>query len=340
MSRQASPAYEQGCSIHLENVSDDRFLQDRLTMEAKFFAFVLPVITGTLVNMFILVIITCLRIFRFKQHLFLCNMAFADLLLAVVCGILNMHKEGLIKFPYDASASSMCAIMAFAELSAQTVMVFGQASASFERFIVIVLPFQAQRLWTRETSGGIILVCWLVAFGVGTLGPAFVEHQCIEFTDTRATATLILLFSVPFALMMVFYGTICWRLWRTCNSCNLTHFCPLTYRNSNESSRSTLERLVEPRGNNFYPLNRLVNEGTIESRRRVIKMLIMVLFVFFVCWSPKLMLDVKNADVEASGAVEAASLAMGYASSLLVVLIGCRKWSTFSSTIVSLHSNC
>ncbi|KFD49419.1 hypothetical protein M513_09686 [Trichuris suis] len=315
MSRQKAPIYEHGCSLQLDNVSDDRFLQDWLTMEAKFFAFILPVITGILVNVLILTIILCCRTFHFKQHLFLCNMAFADLLLAAVCGIINMHKEGLTNFSYGTRTSSMCAVMAFAELSAQTVMVFGQASASFERFLVIVMPFQAQRLWTRETSGAIILICWLAAFTVGTLGPILVEHQCIEFTDTRggnhiwhycsvragyyltlSKVRLIFLFSIPFALMMVFYGTICWRLWRTCTRFSVARFSPLSYHSSIESKRSIAERLLSPLHRMSNSSNRFGDVGVIESRRRVIKMLIMVLLVFFVCWSPKLLLDVKNAE--------------------------------------------
>ncbi|CDW53189.1 7 transmembrane receptor [Trichuris trichiura] len=319
MSRQEVAIYEQVCSQKLDNVSDERYLVG-LTMEAKFFAFVLPVITGILLNVLILAIVLCCRAFHFKQHLFLCNIAFADLLLAAICGIINMDVEGLMNSSHGARTWSICALMAFAEMSAQAVMVFGQACASFERFLVIVLPFQAHRLWTRETSGGIILICWLAAFFVGTLGPILVDRQCIEFTDTRrghhiwyycgvrdgyrltlSKVRLIFLFSIPFALMMVFYGTVCWRLWRTCTQYGVTQFSRLSYHSSIESRRSIAERLLAPRQRMSNSSNRFGVVGVIESRRRVIKMLIMVLLVFFVCWSPKLVFDVKNAECADSG---------------------------------------
>ncbi|KRX57571.1 Substance-K receptor, partial [Trichinella sp. T9] len=329
----SSWGFEDSCGLHAENVSEERF-QDSLTIGAKVVAFVVPCFLGMFINGAILTVILWSRMFRTKAYLFLANMTVADLFLAAIYGSIQINKEGVFQSHHHGSSNypvaTECQFQAYIEIAVQSVMILCQTAASFERFVIIVLPFQAQRFWTSRMSQSIVAICWVASLLIGFIGPT---SECISLTDTGgrrhviyycgvrqdsyllvSKIRLVVLFLIPFTLMCIFYGSVCYILWRSydklhARQVNEMHEFAARFSLAEPDERSTvvsldrystLDRLL---GSNNT--SRLLPEGTrkhmymnpqaVKSRRRVIKLLISILLVFMLCWAPKLILDIYNA---------------------------------------------
>ncbi|KRX99692.1 Substance-K receptor [Trichinella pseudospiralis] len=227
--------FEESCGLHAENVTQERF-QDSLNVWAKVVAFVLPCFIGMLINGAILTVILWSRMFRTKAYLFLANMTVADLFLAAIYGAIQINKEGVFHTEHSNTlpVGTECQFQAYVEIAIQSVMILCQTAASFERFVIIVLPFQAQRFWTSRMSQSIVAICWVASLLIGFIGPIFVTSECISLTDTGgqrhviyycgvrhgyyllvSKIRLVVLFLIPFTLMCIFYGSVCYILWRS-----------------------------------------------------------------------------------------------------------------------------
>ncbi|KRY88209.1 Cholecystokinin receptor [Trichinella pseudospiralis] len=332
--------FEESCGLHAENVTQERF-QDSLNVWAKVVAFVLPCFIGMLINGAILTVILWSRMFRTKAYLFLANMTVADLFLAAIYGAIQINKEGVFHTEHSNTlpVGTECQFQAYVEIAIQSVMILCQTAASFERkmfthrFVIIVLPFQAQRFWTSRMSQSIVAICWVASLLIGFIGPIFVTSECISLTDTGgqrhviyycgvrhgyyllvSKIRLVVLFLIPFTLMCIFYGSVCYILWRSydklhARQVNEMHEFVARFSLAETDERSTvvsldrystLDRLLGsnntgrllPEGNRKHMY---MNPQAVKSRRRVIKLLISILLVFMLCWAPKLILDIYNA---------------------------------------------
>ncbi|KRY52930.1 Tachykinin-like peptides receptor 86C [Trichinella britovi] len=278
----SSWGFEDSCGLHAENVSEERF-QDSLTIGAKVVAFVVPCFLGMFINGAILTVILWSRMFRTKAYLFLANMTVADLFLAAIYGSIQINKEGVFQSHHHGSSNYPVA-----------------TECQFQAYIEIAVQSTSECISLTDTGGRrhVIYYC-----GVR-------QDSYLLVSKIR----LVVLFLIPFTLMCIFYGSVCYILWRSydklhARQVNEMHEFAARFSLAEPDERSTvvsldrystLDRLL---GSNNT--GRLLPEGTrkhmymnpqaVKSRRRVIKLLISILLVFMLCWAPKLILDICNA---------------------------------------------
>ncbi|XP_013785416.2 tachykinin-like peptides receptor 99D [Limulus polyphemus] len=176
----------------------------------------------------------------------------------------------------------MCKINGFTQMTCLTSSVLTLTAISCDRFVAILFPFRARI--TKQRTGVVITVIWLVALAVATPFLVYREYFQIQWKDFSQahcdeswppsmdydeslqkcvttypskqlyyTFVAVILFFLPVAIMTTAYFLIIWRLW---------------------VSEVPGER---------NPVNVEVQH---RSKKRVIKLVCIVLIAFVACWLP------------------------------------------------------
>jgi len=202
------------------------------------------------------------------------NMAVADVFYTIIA-VPPMYFEvfQLYDWCFDSHINRIyfCKVVHFGQYFFMTVSVLTLATIAIDRFFAIALPLR--RIFTKQAFYCIVSFIWII--GGAVAAPMFYAkkikydamgqyYYCDEdwspaFEDTKLASRVytLLLFSVvycvPFLAMSVMYTIICKKLW--------------TRKIPGEQSQQTCKTLN-------------------ESRKKVVKMLIVVLITFIVCWLP------------------------------------------------------
>lgn len=245
------------------------------SMESK----IVKTIASALVTFFaifgnILVIAAVLLIPRMKTvtNYLIVNMAVADLLYILVimppffAQIFELHNWTMEN---HGRRVYFCKIANFGQYFLATVSVLTLAAIAADRFFAIVLPLR--KVFTKQAFYYIIPVIWVIASAVAApvlyaykiKGMEEGLHSCEEdwtpaFDDNRASIVyssilFTVVYCVPFLSITVMYTIICRRLWK--------------------------RKILNTRHKRQY-------QKAIESRKKVVKMLITVVIAFVVCWLP------------------------------------------------------
>ncbi|KAK0076159.1 hypothetical protein PV326_011022, partial [Microctonus aethiopoides] len=191
---------------------------------------------------------------------------------------------------------------------------------SVERYYAIVHPMRAQYTCTISQARRIVVVTWVAAFLLAIpmlftqihkpVGERIHAYWCVRDWDwlllwrLHEVYMLLLVLVVPLVVMAFCYTAICWEIWRVMkrryhmtsrhalsppsinnNSGVYNSECiPMNDRHRNERSRSSRSRRMDPR-------------SEVESRtmKQVVKMLVAVVVLFAICWSPILIDNVLTA---------------------------------------------
>lgn len=209
----------------------------------------------------------------FKNHhmrnitnLFIANLACSDLLITFL-GMPNMITQ-LYLYDKWIFGQFICKIVVFFQSVSVASSVLTLLAITKDRFVAIVFPFKPRMEFCRAAV--ILAIIWLTALGV--MAPLLyamrvqVNNQgyevCVEDwspafnpSTTPRNYTVILfvcLYLIPLLTMAILYSIIGWKLWR----------------------RKSLGQQV----NDVNPAQ--------TAKKKVIKMLIIVVIVFAVCWLP------------------------------------------------------
>ncbi|XP_020902804.1 RYamide receptor-like isoform X1 [Exaiptasia diaphana] len=202
------------------------------------------------------------------------NMAVSDLLYIIIAlppFYFDLFELYEWTFSTHINRVYFCKIVHFGQYSLPTVSVLTLATIAVDRFFAIAIPLR--RIFTKKAFYIIATAIWLI--GAAVASPMFYaqkikyddmsgHYYCDEdwspaFEDTRLASRIytLLLFSVvycvPFMAMTIMYTIICKKLWKR-----------KIPGEQNETNNKTLT----------------------ESRKKVVKMLIVVLIAFIVCWLP------------------------------------------------------
>ncbi|KAL3876910.1 hypothetical protein ACJMK2_034691 [Sinanodonta woodiana] len=214
------------------------------------------------------------RHMRSTTNVFIVSLAVSDLTFTVTCipqnigDVLNNYwqfgRVGCKMIPFVTNFTVACSSLTL-------------CCVAIDRYYAIVHPLKLNFLQAPKRAAILLAVVWIISFG------ASIPYLIIYDTETVTSKcsegrhevcytpilkggkeafdvgfTLVLLFVVPFIFMCVTYGIICCKLW----------------------GQPTIGVRV-PR----------VHDAGLRLKRKAIKMLITVMLLFVVCWSPLLVFN-------------------------------------------------
>ncbi|XP_013396229.1 QRFP-like peptide receptor isoform X2 [Lingula anatina] len=255
---------------------------------------------------------------------FLASLAIADLLFLLVC-----VPYRIVRFLIGSWQDSfLCKFSGFVEMLAAVLSIFNLTAVSVERYVVIVHPMKARYLFTMGSIKKIVIAVWLVSavlsapmFHIAGITKdkyfenetKFIMHSChdneaLNYGEKVAFVfyQFTLMFLLPTIVMVFCYTQVIRALWSSTQE--LSRMTSMHRENSIshiaedfESEESqTQQRLVHVSSRSTVvsrPSSQQLggrNHGNCirEARKQVIKMLIVIIIAFLICWGPKLILDI------------------------------------------------
>uniref|UniRef100_A0A673B8F6 Growth hormone secretagogue receptor type 1 n=1 Tax=Sphaeramia orbicularis TaxID=375764 RepID=A0A673B8F6_9TELE len=226
-------------------------------------------LVGVAGNVMTILVVSKYRDMRTTTNLYLCSMAVSDLLI-FVCMPLDLYR--MWRYRPWRFGDALCKLFQFVSESCTYSTILSITALSVERYLAICFPLRAKALVTKRRVRALILLLWTVS--LLSAGPVFVmvgverDNTGFYLEDTRECkmthyavesglmGAMVWLSSVfffmPVFCLTVLYSLIGRRLWQR-------------HRETNMSSR------VAHRD---------------KSNRQTIKMLVVVVLAFVLCWLP------------------------------------------------------
>ncbi|XP_062910856.1 cholecystokinin receptor-like [Mobula hypostoma] len=270
--------------------------------------------------MVILVLVVNKRL-RTVTNSFLLSLALSDLMVSVVCMPFTLIPNLLGNFIFG---PSMCKLTAYFMGISVSVSTFSLVAIAIERYSAICNPLKA-RLWqTRSHAYRVIAVTWLLSVVIMTPYPIYnrlkpfqqadnsTAHICTLNWPSEAVHRawyvflLLVLFFLPGVVMVVAYGLISCELYRGIrfemnqreeakavangSSTWLGHSeeegdgCYLQLGKRRASVEMSLQ--AHSASARVDRVRCTSSEAKLEGKKRVIRMLMVIVAMFFICWLP------------------------------------------------------
>nr|XP_006814705.1 PREDICTED: cholecystokinin receptor type A-like [Saccoglossus kowalevskii] len=184
-----------------------------------------------------------------------------------------------------------CRILPYIQVVAVFVSVWTMVSLSMERYFAICRPLTSRGWQTKAHAYKLIGAVWLTGFILFIPTVVFTKltplskphtYKCRdEWPDPRAykaytTCLFSILMVIPLLVMVVAYSLIIVELWRGMqNEHSPTDKNNSRGKSNGDSSSSKNRTHSHPR-----------STSSNVAKRRVVKMLIVIVLLFFVCWMP------------------------------------------------------
>ncbi|XP_076308577.1 galanin receptor 2a-like [Tachypleus tridentatus] len=275
--------------------------------------YIITFIIGVTGNIVVIAVMTCDNSSRNVTSIFLVSLAVADLLLLVIYVPLDVAHYFVIQWDKD---GTICKTAAYAETVSAFASVFNLVAVTLERFVVIVFPIKSRSLCTMGNCKQLVVVVWIVSLllSLPVIASKSTEEttmtnyeititlfSCKEQKDWRGLAVaiyrLVTLFSLPSVLMIICYTWVIVELWISTKTMD-----ELTNQSSNQKLRHVESRVSishETHSPSRHPHRMILRSHTSSdsrdvkrARQQVIKMLILVVFLFLICWGPRLVLEI------------------------------------------------
>ncbi|XP_072015632.1 prokineticin receptor 1-like [Amphiura filiformis] len=218
-------------------------------------------------------LLLCYIIYRFRRmrsttNLLIGNLAFSDFMLAVVVAPFNFYYYMNQDWPFG---KAMCVIVAYLKAVSLYVSTNSLLVIAIDRYVIIMYPLRPRM--TKRTAVILMVFIWLLSMSMVIPTAIHTEigefyhfghspsYQCLEygwknhvFLKAYTLSLTILEFIAPMAIMCVVYFLIAVKLW---------------YRE--------------------VPGGHLTAQQEIEiesSKRKTVRMLIIVVALFMLCWAP------------------------------------------------------
>ncbi|XP_076337026.1 galanin receptor 2a-like [Tachypleus tridentatus] len=275
--------------------------------------YIITFIIGVTGNIIVVAVMTCDSSSRNVTSIFLVSLAVADLLLLVIYVPLDVAHYFVIQWDKD---GTICRTAAYAEMVSAFASVLNLVAVTLERFVVIVFPIKSRSLCTMGNCKQLMLVVWIVSLLISlpviasksTEKTVLTNYEitvtlfsCKELKDWRGSVVaiyrLVALFGLPSVIMIICYTRVIIELWISTKTMD-----ELTNHNGGQQLKhveSQISISQDARSLSRYPHRLILRSHTTsdsrevkEARQQVIKMLIIVVFLFLVCWGPRLVLEI------------------------------------------------
>lgn len=237
--------------------------------------YIIAIVVGIVGNIIVILIILINRRLRSVTNILIFNLAISDLMVAFFCMWVHLGNQLTPMWPFGAF---MCKFVTFVQVFSVTLSVLTLTSISFERFMAIVFPVKG-----KLSLRGIyllIILSWLLSLGIASPQLFIRELVVMQFrnrddivcqerwtkyyTDTCGTVEpgrriyytveAVVMYIVPAIVMVIAYTIIVGKLY-----CKRIHPSFSTALAANQD----------------------------KTRRKVLRMLMAVVAVFIICWTPQ-----------------------------------------------------
>lgn len=242
----------------------------------------LTFLVGIIGNSLIVYSVVQFRRMKSLSNVFLASLATADLILIIFCVPVKFAQL----FSYSWTFGFfLCKFVHYIQNLSAICSVYTLTAMSFERYYAIMYPVECRYICTMSQTKRIILATWAGSIILAT--PVLWIQILKEVGDSDHRAywcvsdwsnpihwrlyelyMLTIIFIIPLIIMTYSYGHICNRLW-------------WVMRN-----RTTTFPLSQPA---------VYIDSSANKMSQVIKMLIVVVLVFVICWTPILIFNVLKA---------------------------------------------
>ncbi|XP_065165380.1 QRFP-like peptide receptor [Atheta coriaria] len=235
-------------------------------------------------------------------NVFLASLAIADLLLIILCIPVKVAK--LFSYTWDAGWL-LCKGVHYVQNVSTLCSVFTLTAISVERYYAIVHPMKARYICTISQAQRVILITWCLSILLATpilhvqiMQQVGEEHQdfywCIRDWDSpywrwHEIYMLLLVLIIPFCIMTLTYVAICWEVWNVMERRHIMTSSHALNRKEcaiplNEVNSQGTPIQQQSQGNS----NCAGRRDDSKTVKQVIYMLVVIVLVFAICWTPLL----------------------------------------------------
>ncbi|XP_077549472.1 QRFP-like peptide receptor [Haemaphysalis longicornis] len=255
----------------------------------------------------LLIVYTVARFPRMRSisNLFLASLASADLLIVLLCVPVKFGQL----FSYTWTLGEVgCKFILYVQHVSMICSVLNLTFLSIERYYAVIHPVRSRYLCTFSQARRVIIFIWIAAF-LTALPIIFVQVHVEMGLRRRAYWCMrdegnpgawrsfeiymfILVLCIPAVVMGYAYAKICAQLWMVVRERASLTTGTAVATEMTEKKPKKKTTFAAPNGDTASAKPSRADEDTV---RQVIKMLILVVSLFVLCWAPILVLNVLTA---------------------------------------------
>ncbi|XP_037644821.1 cholecystokinin receptor [Sebastes umbrosus] len=333
-------------------------------------------------NLLIIVVLTVNKRMRTVTNAFLLSLAVSDLMMAIFCMPFTLIPNILKDFIFGAA---MCKIVSYLMGISVSISTFSLVAIAIERYSAICNPLKSRVWQTRSHAYRVIAATWVLAFVIMIPYPIISHLESFQRPDNTTahkcrhkwplakaeqawySLLLLVLFAIPGLVMIVAYGLISRELYRGIqfemghkkDSTDVKNGLTSTVSSGSDdgdgcyvnvvprphsmemSAMAASTRAIKaerPRSN--------TSEAKLEAKKRVIRMLVVIVVLFFLCWMPLYCANTWRAfdDHSATRALSGTPIAfihlLCYTSACVNPIIYCFMNTRFRKALLTTFSCC
>ncbi|XP_060551585.1 QRFP-like peptide receptor, partial [Ruditapes philippinarum] len=261
---------------NLSNISVNNLKQNDSEMNIPLYIYIIVSIVNTVIfivgtfgNILVIIVVLRVREMRTPTNVFLLNLSVADVLVLLVC-----QPAGLTEFFGKDRwflGGIMCKLVPFMENGVLHVSILTMIAVTLERYVVLCHPLKRKMFYTVSSTIKIVIIIWIIGLTLTSPFLFMTEQEDARFFDgspikvcrTKVNETwryiytvmiTVIFFLLPFLVLVGIYSKIIKQL-----------------------TSDTLQSLTKNDKSAF---------NILRSRKQVVKMLIIIIVLFFVTLFP------------------------------------------------------
>lgn len=311
------------CNFGIKNISECESELDPspepkdINQTVRIVLYSLIFLLSVLGNSLIIIVLVRNRRMRTVTNLFLLSLSVSDLMVALVCIPFTLIPNLMRDFVFG---TVICKLVMYFMGVSVSVSTFNLVAISLERYSAICNPLTSRTWQTKSHAAKVITATWVASFILmlpypisSTLKPFTrrnnsTGHMCrlVWPNDTIQqswyVSLLLLLFLIPGIVMMTAYGLISLELYRGIRM-------ELSNRKSSRDRHASIGSIKPGESDGCYMqpskkrsitgnfsnssskpmIGRVCSSNSttnLMAKKRVIRMLLVIVFLFFLCWTP------------------------------------------------------
>ncbi|XP_065145117.1 cholecystokinin receptor type A [Paramisgurnus dabryanus] len=366
-----------GNASDCKNDSDARSEPKDMNHTVRIVLYVIIFLLSFIGNSLIITVLVRNRRMRTVTNLFLLSLAISDLMLCLFCMPFTLIPNIMKDFIFG---KGMCKVATYFMGISVSVSTFNLVAISLERYSAICKPFASRTWQTKSHAAKVITATWVVSFllmlpyPIGSTLVPFIRsnnstgNMCrlvwpSDVMQTWSVLLLLILFLVPGIIMMTAYGLTSLELYKGIKF-------EMANRKSNREKEYSTASLRHGDSDGCYfqaskrkrsdasnpsPSNSKIKIGRVCSnsstanlmaKKRVIRMLLVIVGLFFLCWTPIFVVnawrafDRRSADRLLSGAPISFIHLLSYTSACVNPIVYCFMNKRFRQGVLATFNCC
>ncbi|XP_055012474.1 cholecystokinin receptor type A [Boleophthalmus pectinirostris] len=368
------------CNLGIKNISDcesDEVPSPEpkdINQTVRIVLYSLIFLLSVVGNSMIIAVLVRNRRMRTVTNLFLLSLAVSDLMVSLVCIPFTLIPNLMRDFIFG---TGICKLVMYFMGVSVSVSTFNLVAISLERYSAICNPLTSRTWQTKSHAAKVITATWVASFLLmlpypisSTLKPFTrlnnsTGHMCRLVWPNDITqqswyvSLLLILFLFPGIVMMTAYGLISMELYRGIKF-------ELSSRKASRDRQSSTGSIkpgdsdgcyLQPSGkkksfSHFSSSKPVVGRvcstsptANLMAKKRVIRMLLVIVFLFFVCWTPVFVVNAwqafdRRSAYQLTGAPISFIHLLSYTSACVNPIIYCFMNKRFRQGMLSTFSCC